>query len=69
MTVTNKDHRHKVSNTETTAAAQAGRLSLQECVNTSTDSSSEWSAVRSVTTGRQKVQSSVVKKTPDRKEI
>lgn len=68
MTVTNKDHRLKVSNTHTRAAA-GGRLSLQECVNTPADSSSEWSAVHSVTTGRQKVQSSVVNKTPDRKEI
>lgn len=39
-TVTNEDHRRKVSNTEITAAAQAGRLSMQECVTRSTDSSS-----------------------------
>lgn len=67
--VTNKNHRHKVSKTERTAAAQAGRLSLQECVNTSTGSSSEWSAVHSVTTGRQKVQGRAVEKTLDMKDI
>lgn len=40
MTTTNEDHRRKVSNVEIAAAAQAGRLSMQECVTSSTDSSS-----------------------------
>lgn len=67
VTVINEDHRCKVSNTEITAPAQAGGLSMQECVASSNDSSSLWSAVHSLTTVRQKVQSRAVK-IPDIKE-
>lgn len=65
MTVTNEDHQCKVSNAEIRAPAQAGRLSMQECVASSTDSSGLWSAVHSVTTVRQKLQSRAVEKIPD----